>query len=210
MPLSDDPWIAQNSYIDPERLHALGVITLWWNHCERNLFFLFCRVFNLRLRVGWIIAHDLGDISVSNKMREMMKLHPPESDVADLLKCCLDVYDICRQNRNTLTHFTGHSPSADPKSLDDVIFLRMKGPSAEPRPIPSSLTDIRRVAFEINILSTYLWKTHKAIVARQQGQPATLPPLVAVPELLLKPPPQTPPKPKRPPRPSAASRRKKR
>jgi hypothetical protein len=47
MPLSDDPWIAENSIIDPERHHALGVITVFWNHCER----MFVYDFLFRLQV---------------------------------------------------------------------------------------------------------------------------------------------------------------
>lgn len=208
MPLSDDPWIAQNSIIDPERLHALGVITLWWNQCERNLFFLFCHAFGVSTKVGWIIAHDLGDISLSEKITEKLKLHPPAPDVAELFKTALKIYDICRQNRNTLTHFTGQSPPDDPRNLEKVFFVRMKGPSGKPVPIPSTIEDIRRVAFEIKTFGVYLWKIHKALTARARGEIAPLPPLIALPELLWKPPLQTPPKQKRPRRPSPASRRK--
>ena len=156
--------------------------------------FSFCQVFDLIPRVGWIIAHDMGDTSIANKMKEMLKLRPTEPEVAVSFKCCLDIYDVCRLNRNSLTHFTAKIPSADPASLADVTFVRMKGPSAKPNPLPSSLADIRRVAFEIQALSIYLWNVHKALVALRQGQPASLPPLVAVPELLWTSPPPTAPK----------------
>jgi hypothetical protein len=210
MPLSDDPWIAKNSIIDPERLHALGMITLWWNHCERNLFFLFCYVMGCSPRVGWILAHDLGDISISTKIREMLKLYPGTSEADELLKCSLAVYDACRQNRNSLTHFTASVPAskADAAGVAAASFVRIKGPSPEPSPLPSSLADIRRVAIEIHILAVWLWKIYKALIARAEGRPAELPPQLVVPDLLWKPPPRTAPKPKRPPRPSAASRRK--
>jgi hypothetical protein len=212
MTLSDDPWIAEHSIIDPERLHALGMITLWWNHCERNLFFLFCIVMGCSPRVGWILAHDLGDISISTKIKEMLKLRPPDSDADALLRCCLQVYDVCRQNRNSLTHFTASVPSrdADAATLTAASFVRIKGPSPEASPLPSSLNDIRRVAIEVHYLAVYLWKIYKALVARGEGKPATLPPLIAAPELLWKPPQSTAPKQKRPPKPSRASRRKKR
>jgi hypothetical protein len=212
MTLSDDPWIAEHSIIDPERLHALGVITLWWNHCERNLFFLFCVVMNCSPRVGWILAHDLGDIQISTRIKEMLKLRPPDSDVNDLLQCCMQIYDVCRINRNSLTHFTASVPSADADAatVAAASFVRMKGPSPEPSPLPSTLPDIRRVAVEVRFLAVYLWNTYKALVARGSGKPAKLPPLLAVPELLWKPPQPTGPKSKRPPKPSPASRRKKR
>jgi hypothetical protein len=208
MPLSDDPWIAENSIIDPERLHALGMITLWWNHCERNLLFLFCVVFNVSRRVGWIIANDMGDISISNKMKEMLKVRPPDPDVAALLLRFLDVYDACRINRNTLTHFTASLPDNDPAKLKGATFVRMKGPTAKVDPLPSSLDDIRRVAYETLHISIYSWHIYKALVERAAGRPAELPPLIASPDLLWKPPPPIAPKSKRPPRPSVASRRK--
>jgi hypothetical protein len=209
MPLSDDPWIAEHSYIDPERLHALGMITLWWNLCERNLFFLFCNVMGCSPRIGWLLAHDLGDLQISMRIREMLKLRPHSADVDELLQNVLKVYDVCRQNRNSLTHFTPNISSADPTEIKSATFVRMKGPSPEPSPLPSALTDIRQVAIEVHYLASYLWRIHKALSARSKGQQAGLPPLVAVPDLLWKPHPQTAPKPKRPQRPSPASRRKK-
>lgn len=141
-------------------------------------------------------------------MKEMMAIKPFEADVASLLTCCLDVYDACRLNRNTLTHFTAAAPPDAPTNFDAVTFVRVKGPSGKPSPFPSSLEDVRRVAYEIRTLAIYLWQVYKALVARSQGLPAPLPPEVAVPDLLWKPPPPIAPKPKRPPRPSAASRRK--
>src|ERR1700677_4623263 len=106
MALSDDPWIARHSIIDPERLHALGIITLQWNHCERNLWLIFSVVFSLNRRVAWIIGHDIGDISLCEKIREMIKAVKPDPDVAAVLEAYLKTYDACRVNRNTLTHFT--------------------------------------------------------------------------------------------------------
>jgi hypothetical protein len=168
MPLSDDPWIAKHSYIDPERLHALGMITLWWNHCERNLYFLFCSIFEVTPRVGWILAHDMGDVAMCDKIKEQLKIHQLDADMDALIKCCLDVYDKCRQNRNSLTHFTASVPPGG-KGIVDAVFVRMKGASAQPSPLPSSLEDIRRVAFETHTLSVYIWNTYKALLGRIQG-----------------------------------------
>jgi hypothetical protein len=207
MPLSDDPWIAKNSIIDPERMHALGMISLTWNHCERNLFFIFCVVFKLTQQVGWIVAHDMGDVAMCDKIKEMLKILKFDADIDALIKCSLETYDKCRQNRNSLTHFTAKIPLGKSKP-DEAIFVRMKGPPGQPNPLPSSLEDIRRIAFETQTLSVYLWKTYKALLGREQGLRIALPPLIAAPDLLWKSPPQTPLKPKRPPRPSPASRRK--
>jgi hypothetical protein len=188
MPFVDDPWIDANSIIDPERLHALGVITVFWNHSERMLFFLFCLVCKFTPQFGWVIAHDMGDISLTERITEVLKIRPLADDEQDLLLNALKVYDVCRQNRNLLTHFTvNRANGAD----DEFVFLRTKGPSAAPKKFPSSLEDIRRVAFEIQTLSVYLHRIWKALLHRGADKATPLPPIIELPELLWKPHPPT-------------------
>jgi len=202
MPLSDDPWIAEHSIIDPERLHALGMITLFWNHCERMLFMIFCFVFKFGPGFGWIIAHDMGDISLSERIKELLKVRPIDPAEQALILNALEVYDACRQNRNLLTHFTVSIGSKDePES--DYKFVRTKGPSPTPKEFPSTLDDVRAVASNTKTLSVYLHQIHKALTEREAGKDVPLPPRVASPELLLRHPLQdrTEPKPQRPPSP---------
>jgi hypothetical protein len=188
MPLSDDPWIAQYSVVEPERLHALGMITLYWNHCERNLLALFCDTFNLVPRIGWIIAHDMGDVSMCSKIQGQLEFFEKSANkqISARLYRATEVYDACRLNRNALTHFT-----IDPKPDSTFSFVRTKGIKYEPREFPSSLSELRRVAIEVQALSMYLWKLHKAISTFQKPNAEPLPPLLGVPELLVKPPRQT-------------------
>jgi hypothetical protein len=185
MPLSDDPWIAEHSIIDPERLHALGMITLFWNHCERMLFFIFCFVFKFGPRLGWIIAHDMGDKSLSDRIKEHLKASPLLPDEQALILNALDVYDVCRQNRNALTHFTVRITSKD-ENENDFKFVRTKGPTAVPVEFPSTLKDVRAIAFNTKMLSVYLHQIYQALTAREGGKDAPLPPIVDAPELLLK------------------------
>src|SRR5450631_87221 len=206
MPLSDDPWIAEHSIIDPERLHALGMITLFWNHCERMLFFIFCFVFKFGPRLGWIIAHDLGDISISERIKELLKARPIDPDEQALILTALDVYDICRQNRNLLTHFTVNKGSKG-EADSDFVFVRTKGPSPISKAFPSTLEDVRAVAVNTKTLSIYLHKIQKALHEREMGEDVPLPPIVAAPGLLWKPPSPTDTKPPRQPKSSRASRR---
>jgi hypothetical protein len=187
MSLSDDPWIAETSDpVDPERLHALGVITLFWNHCERNLWFIFCVIFELHPRIGWILAHDIGNVAICERIRERVKLlKGPGVEVDDLILNALDIYEACRINRNTLTHFT---ISADDAGA--ISFVRTKGPIPIRHPLPSSLEDIRRIAHETKTLSVYLWHLYKGLESASADKPTPLPPKLAVPELLWKPLPQ--------------------
>ena len=87
MPLSDDPWIAEYSIIDPERLHALGSIVLWWNHCERNLLFIFTTFVGVSQGMGWIIGHDLGDMALSTRIREILKRRDHPSGIVGERHC---------------------------------------------------------------------------------------------------------------------------
>ncbi|MGA8496319.1 MAG: hypothetical protein WB764_12630, partial [Xanthobacteraceae bacterium] len=154
---------------------------------------------------AWIIGHDIGDISLCEKIKEMVKAVKPNPEVATVLNAYLKVYDACRINRNTLTHFTSATNPADPDDLLNAVFLRRKGPSGQPNPLPSTLKDIRRVAEEIHTLTIYSWRLYKALLARNEGKPAELPPTIVAPDLLWKPPPPIVPKPKRLPRSSRRS-----
>ena len=191
MSLSDDPWIAEHSIIDPERLHALGVMTLFWNNCERMLFLIFCVVFGFKARTGWIIAHDMGPLSISERITEFLKLYPLKDDEQELVLNALEVYEVCRQNRNMLTHFTiSLVDPAAPESEYNFKFVRMKGPSPTAKEFPSSLTDVRSVAFNTKMLAIYLYKIYQALNDRVSGKDVPLPPIVAAPGLLSTPLPQ--------------------
>jgi hypothetical protein len=197
MALSDDPWIAEHSIIDPERLHALGIISAHWTWCERHLLVLFCVAFNLTGKVGRIIAHDIGDVSLSNKIREAMKTQAEDPEVSNMVGNFLDVYDVCRINRNALTHSVMKPID---HSFTNAVFTRVKGPLWEEKDLPSSLADIRRVAHEIHFVSSHSWDVCQAFRAHKQGEKVELPPLLIVPESLLIPPPHGSPKPKRSPK----------
>jgi hypothetical protein len=189
MPLSDDPWIAEHSIIDPERLHALGVVSVFWNHCERVLFLIFCFIFKFQPRFGWIIAHDMGDMGISDRIRELLRLSPIKPEEERLVLHMLDVYDVCRQNRNTLTHFTVR-PGSKEDTTSDFRFVRLKGPSPTAKAFPSRLSDIRAVAFDIKMLSIYLMQIREALFDREGGKDTPLPPIVEVPMSLSTPRPQ--------------------
>ncbi|GAC1336497.1 MAG: hypothetical protein NVSMB26_23140 [Beijerinckiaceae bacterium] len=114
----------------------------------------------------------------------MLKILPLKADLKHLIVNAIDVFDVCRINRNALTHFMV-TPGVD----GTYSFLRMKGPVLNPQDLPSSLTDIRRIAAEVEILSVYLWNLYEGLKTYDHEKPHPLPPLIAVPELLWKPPP---------------------
>jgi hypothetical protein len=211
MPLSDDPWIAEHSMIDPERLHALGSITLWWNHCERNLLFIFSAVAGFSRGMGWILAHDLGAIAISSRIRELMTRLDIRDDIQSVLNNYLTNYDICRQNRNVLTHFTAHVPKDidfDTVDLKSVQFVRVKSLFATADFFPSTLSDIRRVAAEIRGLALHSWSIYEALESLAADKPSELPPPIVAPELLVTPRQNNSRKPTRQPKLSRAERRK--
>jgi hypothetical protein len=117
-----------------------------------------------------------------------MKYIPHNPHIVEIVSNYLSVYDICRQNRNVLSHFT---PVGSLRDEEKIIFAKMKGITGKIDPIPSTLVDIRRVAAEIMGLMTYSWRIYKALDELDRGQTPELPPIIAVPMLLVKPPPQT-------------------
>jgi hypothetical protein len=208
--LSADEWMTRRSPIHPEKLHALGVITFTWNTCELHLLFLFFQVATLKTAIGRIIAHEFGDVALINRIREIIHTTFTDDDARvfgpeeiAIIDNILDVYDICRLNRNSLTHFHGE------KIDGEILLARMKGPKWISHVLPNDLQDFRRVADEIWELSLRLRKLWRAMASRRDGVMLPLPDTLPLPELLWKPPPQpqNPTKSKRRPRSSRVSHR---
>ena len=63
-----------------------------------------------------------------------------------------------------------------------------KGSDPEPIPLPSAISELRRVADEIGDLETRLWLLDRLLQDRMMDGPHTLPEILPLPEILLKPP----------------------
>jgi hypothetical protein len=185
----DDTWIAANSQMAPEKLHALGVIAYRWNTAEFVFKGLLVIVADVEFFKLWTIIHEMGDIAISAAMLEITKDNPLPTPFQGALEHGLKLYDANRINRNQLTHFI-------PLSLIGSDLARMKGPAWKPEPFPNSIDDLRRVAEEIGALGRYLTKLSNAISSwRYLQSPGTLPPapqplpeIIPLPERLWKPP----------------------
>lgn len=192
-PFEDDPWISTTSPIGPKRLHALGLVTLRWNVCEYSLFHVFCETMRLPDNECWALAHNLGDVSLSERIAAIARIRKLPAAVQTRTSDVLAFYDICRQNRNFLAHalFSDHSEPGSAtltrrsKKIDEM--------AAEP--FSSSLEDIRRVANDLSDLHSHLFHLELALMSDP------LPPSrdkLKMPDLLWKPLP-TQKAPKRPP-----------
>jgi hypothetical protein len=113
-------------------------------------------------------------------------------DIKDAVVHAVRVYEVCRINRNQLTHFL-------PQGLTGSDLTRLKGESFAPQPFPDSLADIRRVAEEIEALIGYLSAMFNFFRARFQNAlrraPTPLPDKPPLPKMLWHIPPP-PPKPR--------------
>ena len=101
-----DSWIATHSPINTAKLHALGLVQFYWVGCENELLGLFSAISDWSERETWIMLHDQGDIGIINKLKEIMNIRNIPDDYSKLIQQALQAYDICRINRNNLTHFT--------------------------------------------------------------------------------------------------------
>jgi hypothetical protein len=195
--LSWDAWMTTHSPLPPKKLHALGYVQFAWNACEHHLFSLLAEVIGLPERDVWTLAHDLGDIAVVTRIKILAKRRYKDDPVTvRVIENALEVYDICRQNRNQLTHF---DIAAGLGSDVLTLFRRSKNPETrDSPPFPDSLNDIRRVGRDIRRLSGHLqhiWMV--LLVNRVQGRREPLPNILRVPEPLWKPLPHVPTKRKR-------------
>lgn len=205
MPLRADPWVANNSPIDAAKLHALGVVSYHWNRCERALFWVFASVADLPPEQCWALAYDLGDLAIHDRIDALMRLKKLHTKNIEEVSHVLKVYDICRQNRNQLTHF---HPVRTGVNAIELMRTSKKARSMDPDRFSESLGDIRRVAEDLQSLEGQLWLIDALFDGCQSHEPMPWPPKSPLPALLYVPPQTVPPKPPRQPRPSAASRRK--
>lgn len=202
-----DPWMIANSKIGPtsdlgyKRLHALGVIALRWNRAEQWLFTIFCDVSGYDEAEAWALVFDLGDVSISERIKSLLKIRGFTTE-APLIENALQVYDVCRRNRNSVMHAWTRGLTDD----GHVGFARKSkaADSQDAEPFPSSLDDLRRVAEEIEHLNTRLWLLS---CFNQDGQPTSSLQTLPLPSLLWNSLLAPSPKPPRPPQSSAASRR---
>jgi hypothetical protein len=192
MPLSpDDPWIAENSPMPAEKLHALGVVSYHWNTAEIGLKVILVTLMRLELATLWPLIHEMGDISVSDAIEEVVSASKMPQPVVDAILHGLKVYEANRLNRNQLTHFV-------PAVFTDEGLSRVKGPKFDPKPFLDSVDDLRRVADEIKVLIKYFDAVLAVIQTRrfslkESGLFRSLPDIIPVPERLWKPLPPNPP-----------------
>ena len=186
-----DQWVASFSPIAPEKLHALGAITLYWNNCEIGLFVLFSFVSGMRWSQAWAVGTELREVSTAKSILALSDASANDEAVKQMVRDTIKLYGVNRVNRNHLIHFT---TSGD---VNDLQFMKASGPAYSLRPIPSSVEDIRRVAENLKTLSDHLEAVADFFLSRvttaSGARHLPLPQTPSVPELLLKTPRSSPP-----------------
>jgi hypothetical protein len=195
--LAGDPWIKANSEIEPQRLHALGVIAFRWNLSEQKLLQLFAALLDCPEVEYIALAHELNDSALMVRVRAIAASRlKDDSKLLDAISNALEVFEVCRQNRNQFVHFyivpafgrekDGYMPAWDfeRKERNPYAFTRV--------PFPNTVKDLRRVAKDIarlnlNLLAISLLVDRKYHPERGWHAPP-LPKKLAVPEFLWKPP----------------------
>jgi hypothetical protein len=190
--MKDDAWIRANSELDPDVLHALGVIGLRWNSCEFGLKMLFSLATNIGYPNALLITQDMGSVSISNIIRGTKELPKRFPKNVDDVFFALDLFEINRLNRNQLTHYLpAGNQSGETEFRRNKILGGIGGEL-----IPNSVSDVRRVAEEIRALRSYLAQLHNHLTNLHYTAVYPLPERPPLPERLLKPPPPDQPKPK--------------
>jgi hypothetical protein len=189
-----DPWFLEHAPLHPSRLHALGVMTVYWNQCELALFVLFSGVSGIEGNLAFALTHEMSDLAVMNRMKEVIALSGHSKDVNNVVLNALAAYDINRLNRNQLTHFL---PMPTEKG---ITLWRQKGPTMNPQPFPHELKDIRRVVEDLAKCRDHLAELGRFLMLKEYGNlRRALPNKLPLPQRLWTPPPpaQSPPKPQR-------------
>ena len=158
--LHDDPWIAANSPIEPERLHAIGTINFYWSQSEVGFFCIFSILSTLDIDRT---AAAFGGLSASAQIdavkalaKSMPSQFPFDKDgAAEQLKEAIfhaaELFDANKKNRNAVVH-------AYYFRKGDMVAMQNRAPkkSWDFRDIPCSLEELRAIASECKDLCAYL------------------------------------------------------
>jgi hypothetical protein len=199
---TDDRWIAENSVlISARRLHALGVVTLYWNACEGSFLDLFGLVSKLGAHAKWIVTKDQGTKTLIEMMIRFAEENIKEKTSIEEIKHACKILDIYRENRNCLTHFVFTNNSRS------LYFAKRSKTRPGHTNFHHSVPAIRRVANELRELDRYLQSVALYVYFREvpPRNPAEPKPSLKRPALpkLLQTPPHVPRAQKRLPRSSA-------
>lgn len=104
---SEDKWIANHSSIGAERLHAIGYVTYFWNLCELSVYWLFRETLEVNDAIAWALYNNMGHTAVTTRIKAIIAIKSFTPEAVDSIHHALKVFDICRENRNQLTHFLG-------------------------------------------------------------------------------------------------------
>jgi hypothetical protein len=167
--LAHDAWIKANSDIEAQKLHMLGVVTFRWNLCEQKLLAIFANLLERGIGETHILAHQVGNVGLMNRIRLLAKVRvTDDNSLVATINNALDVCDICRQNRNQLTHFNLVLASRKNRPRSGFTLAR-RNRSPEFRksePFPDTVQDIRRVARDIRRLNVQLYKIERRLFKR--------------------------------------------
>lgn len=189
MALTDDPWIQCHSPIEPEKLHAIGVIAYKWNTCEIGIRILLDCISNRNIDVTWAETHDIRPSQLLKRIEKTISTSYYKPPVKEAVLHAVKLYDVNRVNRNQLSHFL---PSASRTGME-IRNNKTSDFSAifDSPTVRSELSDIRRVAEEIQALITYLEGMINYFFAGAVNilEPRSLPEKPVPPEFHWKPPP---------------------
>jgi hypothetical protein len=139
--LATDPWIKANSEIEAQRLHALGVIVFRWNLSEQKLFHLFWALLDRPESEVVALGHEVNDIGLAARIRALaIGRLSANAKLCDAIENAIDVFEVCRQNRNQLAHFY---PVLAFAALEKRPIICLHGTSNAESEIPSPSSNCR-------------------------------------------------------------------
>ena len=184
--LDADEWIRAHSPMDPRKLHAMGCLNVEWSTCEYWAHATFGTVLGSKTNVAYAISHDMGDISLWNRIRDVAETRKFEAEDREALSYASKYYERCRTNRNQLVHFSLVM------GANELRLARKKGPKLlEQQLFADSLEDVRRVCMDLSQLRRHLMDLNVCLWGRESGKPTTWPTRPPLPALIATPSSQT-------------------
>jgi hypothetical protein len=176
-------WPARpNIFGNVAQVHALGQITLSYNHLESMLALIFQDCMPMEEDSANQLFHKLNNRDRIDLLVAIIRSSDFHSKAKDALNHLFRCYDICTENRNILLHAT-HDESyagvlhiSKKSSNNPAVVNRFKIP----------LADLRLVAEQMSVLSDYIfhllfWLKIRGTLPKKYKSSLRMPPLKKIP-----------------------------
>jgi len=138
-------------------IHAIGCVTMQWNHLERWLDQLIWSYLEFDHTLGRLITGRLANVTKTDFLLDLARLNERDQRVVNRVEHAVTCFHICRENRNIIAHalpFTFYGRDGW------VLAKRSKGDPSRWSRFRLKVSEIKRVQNDIVIADVFLQRLY--------------------------------------------------